>query len=513
MAQVESQSERIDQTNARTYPRAVDPHLVISGRRDLPGEIYRNLRAAILDGRIAGGERLPATRDLAARLNVSRTTVTTAYDRLISEGYATGRVGSGTYVEANVATQNARPVHARRALRPRHAWESIPLPAVFRVDHPEFDFRAGVPDARLFPNDQWRRLIARQFRSSAIGSGVYGDPAGHLGLREAIARHVGVSRGVRAISRDIVVTNGTQQAVDIVVRVLLKPRDHVAVEDPGFSPIRLLFEAMGARVTAVPVDDQGLIVDALPAETRLVYVSPSHQFPLGMSMSLSRRRALIAWAADHDAAVIEDDYDSEFRYGAKPIEALQTLDKSGRVIYVGSFSKTMLPTLRLGFVIVPESLRIATQSAKFLTDWHTSLPLQAALATFIDDGLFARHVRRMRTVYQGRYERIIDVLSRDFDDELAVIPSSVGLHVSALARTASVEQIATLTRVASAAGVECFPLSLFSAGDHPRAGLLLGYGSIDADQIEPGLNRLKGCFAAIDEPGRGRGRAGGQSRQ
>jgi GntR family transcriptional regulator / MocR family aminotransferase len=483
------------------YARTVDPHVVISGSRDLPGEIYRNLRAAILDGRIAGGERLPATRELAVRLNVSRTTVATAYDRLISEGYATGRVGSGTYVEANVASRDGRPAQPRRALRPRRAWESVPLPAVFRVEHPEYDFRAGVPDARLFPYDEWRRLMARQFRSSAVGSGVYGEPAGHLGLREAIARRVGVSRGVRAVAEDIIVTNGTQQAVDIIARVLLKPRDRVAVEDPGYSPLRLLFEAIGARVTAVPVDDEGLVVNALPTQTRLVYVSPSHQFPLGMSMSLPRRRALIAWAADHDAAVVEDDYDSDFRYGARPIEALQTLDKSGRVIYVGSFSKTMLPTLRLGFVIVPESLRLAAQSAKFLTDWHTSLPLQAALATFIDDGLFARHVRRMRTAYQGRHEKIVEVLARDFEDELAVIPSSVGLHVSALARKASVDQIATLARVASRAGVECFPLSLFSAGDNPRAGLLLGYGAIDTDQIEPGLNRLKGCFAAMDERG------------
>jgi GntR family transcriptional regulator/MocR family aminotransferase len=186
---------------------------------------------------------------------------------------------------------------------------------------------------------------------------------------------------------------------------------------------------------------------------------------------------------------------------------------SGRVIYVGSFSKTMLPTLRLGFVIVPESLRIATQAAKFLADWHTSLPLQAAMATFIGDGLFARHVRRMRTVYQGRHEKVIKVLERNFVDELAIVPSSVGLHVSALARRASVDQIATLVRVASEAGVECFPLSLFSAGDNPRAGLVLGYGAIDTDQIEPGLNRLKGCFGAMDEPGRGRRRAGGRSRQ
>jgi len=363
------------------YARTVDPHVVISGSRDLPGEIYRNLRAAIIDGHVVGGERLPATRELAVRLNVSRTTVAAAYDRLISEGYATGRVGSGTYVEANVATRDGWPAQPRRALRPRRAWESVPLPAVFRVEHPEFDFRAGVPDARLFPYDEWRRLIARQFRSPRGWQrrlrGTCWTPRSSRGdraSRRCVTRCPGRRGGHHRDQRDA--TGGGHHRPR-----LAEASRSCGRRGSGVLPLRLLFEAIGARVTAVPVDDEGLVVNALPTQTRLVYVSPSHQFPLGMSMSLPRRRALIAWAADHDAAVVEDDYDSDFRYGAKPIEALQTLDKSGRVIYVGSFSKTMLPTLRLGFVIVPESLRIAAQSAKFLTDWHTSLPLQAALAT------------------------------------------------------------------------------------------------------------------------------------
>ncbi len=292
-------------------------------------------------------------------------------------------------------------------------------------------------------------------------------------------------------------TNGTQQAVDIVARVLLGPGDRVAIEDPGYPPLHRLFVAMGARVAAVPVDDEGLVVDAIPAGTRIVYVSPSHQSPLGMSMSLARRRALLSWAERHDAAIIEDDYDSEFRYAARPIDALQTLDASGRVIYVASFSKTMLPTLRLGFVIVPESLRAATQTAKYLTDWHTSLPLQAALARFIDNGLFARHVRRMRAVYRGRHELIVQTLERTFSEELAVVPSSVGLHVSALARTASIDEIAAVVRRASAVGVECYPLSWFAFGDHARAGLLLGYGAIAVDQIDEGLRRLKRSFRRV----------------
>lgn len=204
------------------------------------------------------------------------------------------------------------------------------------------------PDAALFPYQSWRRLLARQLRPTTVGAGAYGDPAGHPGLREAIARHIGLARGVQAGAEEVVVTNGTQQAVDLVARVLLAPGDRVAVESPGYGPPRRLMASLGAEVVGVPVDDQGLVVEAIPPRTRLVYVTPSHQFPLGMAMSLPRRLALLVWAERHDAAVVEDDYDSEFRYGGRPIEPLQTLDPRGRVIYVGSFSKTLLATLRLG---------------------------------------------------------------------------------------------------------------------------------------------------------------------
>ena len=236
----------------------------------------------------------------------------------------------------------------------------------------------------------------------------------------------GAARGVHAVADDVIVTNGTQQAVDVIARVMLNPGDRVAVEDPGYSPARRLFQTLGAKVSGVPVDAEGLVVDAIPNETRLVYVSPSHQFPLGTSMSLRRRMALLAWARAHDGAILEDDYDSEFRFGGRPIEPVQMLDTSGRVIYVGSFSKTTLATLRLGFVIVPPSLRAATRAAKFVTDWHTSLPTQAAMAGFIDSGLFARHVRRMRTVYRARHERVVQVIGRDFADDFRVVPHRSG---------------------------------------------------------------------------------------
>jgi GntR family transcriptional regulator/MocR family aminotransferase len=335
--------------------------------------------------------------------------------------------------------------------------------------------------------------MSRELRPPAVGTGHYGDPAGHAGLRAAIARHVGVSRGVRADAADIVITNGIQQAIDLIGRVLLDQGACAAVENPGYPPPRLLLESLGARVVPVPVDDEGLVVDALPGDARLVYVSPSHQFPLGMAMSLRRRMALLAWAARRGAAIIEDDYDSEFRFTGHPIEPLHSLDRDGRVIYVGSFSKSMLPTLRLGFLVAPPSLRRALRMAKFLSDWHTPLPPQAALARFIDEGKLARHVRRMRVQYQARYRRIRDVLGRDFTGLLEPIPSSAGLHLSAISQTGTAEDMLNVLQHAQSVGASFFPLSDFTAGQ-AQPGLVIGYGAIPLERIDEGLHRLKACL-------------------
>lgn len=439
-----------------------------------------------------GGKALPPTRELAARLNVARTTVSVAYDRLISEGFATTRLRSGTFVARNLP-QRAEPKTLRKTvLKPHRVWETVRQPIeLWRV--PRFDFRAGLPDAQLFPYEAWRRLIAREFRPKSE-SGVYQRPAGHSGLRAAIARHLSISRGVRADEDDVIITSGTQQAIDLIARVLLKPGDRVAVEDPGYGPPRLLLNALGLRVSGVPLDDEGLIVDAIPPQTGLIYVTPSHQFPLGMSMSLNRRLALLRWARNTGGAIIEDDYDSEFRYGGRPIEPLHMLDNDGRVIYVGTFSKTMLPTLRLGFVIVPPSLREALRSAKYLADWNSPLALQAAMARFIEEGLFARHIRRMRIAYEARHRLIVACLAKSFAGELDLISSSAGLHVAALARKRSVRRIVAVVRRASAAGMECAPLSKHAVGESRRSGVLLGYGAIAPDQIEKGLDVLRQAF-------------------
>jgi GntR family transcriptional regulator/MocR family aminotransferase len=313
-------------------------------------------------------------------------------------------------------------------------------------------------------------------------------------LRSAIARHIGIARGVEASAEDVTITNGTQQALDIVARALLEPGDRVAVEDPGYEPPRALFNALKMRIVGVPVDRDGLVVEAIPRRVRLVYVTPSHQYPLGVSMSLARRHALLAWAERNDAAIIEDDYDSEFRFGGRPLEPLQTLDTAGRVIYVGSFSKTMLPTLRLGFVVTPRSIRSAVHKAKYVTDWHTSMLVQTALARFLDSGGYARHIRRISAVYRVRHAMIASVIGRSFADHLEVVPSSTGLHLTARAPHTAVGQIAAIVRRAADAGVGVQALSVFAVSESAQSGITFGYGAIATDDIHEGLRRLRKVF-------------------
>jgi GntR family transcriptional regulator/MocR family aminotransferase len=477
---------------------SVDLHVNLTDRRDLAGQIYRQIRAGVLEGRLRPGEALPPTRELASRLEVSRNTVSVAYDRLTAEGFVTTRVGAGTFVAAGLSEFRGRPwrqdgrsrirtPETARPLRPRPVWETIPDPPDL-TDEPDFDFRAGSPDVRLFPYETWRRLISRELCAPAVGAGMYGDPAGHPGLRAAIARHVGVSRAVHSEAADVIVTAGAQQALDLISRVLLEPGATAAVEDPGYPPPRWLFASQGVRVVGVPVDAEGLVVDAIPDDSRVVYVTPSHQFPLGLAMSLERRMALLDWADRHDAVIVEDDYDSEFRYGGRPIEPLQSLDPGGRVLYVGSFSKVMLPTLRLGFLVAPPSLRQALRAARYVADWHHPQADQKALAAFIDEGLLARHIRKMRGEYQTRHEHIGRVLARDFAGLLELVPSAAGLHLSALLPEGADDR--AVVRRAREAGVGLLALSQFFASA-PRSGLVLGYGAIPRTRIEEGLARLR----------------------
>lgn len=478
----------------------MDVHVSLQGRRDLSGEIYRQLRQAVLDGRLRPGERLPPSRELARRLSVSRMTVTAAYDRLTIEGFVETRVGAGTFVREHIShtVPRGEPGAVGSELRPREVWRSLRLSRAF-ARPARYELRSGVPDAALFPHDVWRRLIARELSRPNSG-GAYGHSGGCEELRAAVARHIGVSRGVRVSPEDVTVTNGAQQALDVLARVLLAPDDDVAFEDPGYPLPRLLFHSLGARVTGVPVDDDGLVVDALPPNARVVYTTPSHQYPLGLTMTLARRMALISWAQRSQAAIIEDDYDSEFRFGGRPIETLWTLDGGRRVAYVGSFSKTMLPTLRLGFIVTPPSLTEAVQSARMLSDWHSPLFVQQAMARFIDSGEFARHIRRMNRVYQTRHERIVDTISKEFKDDLEIVPATVGLHVSARSKTLNSAQIHAVVERAYEKGVAVQELSRFAERPDEHPGLIIGYGAIPVEDIADALLCLRGC---LHENGRG----------
>jgi GntR family transcriptional regulator/MocR family aminotransferase len=461
-------------------------------RGDRAAAVYRALLGAIRGGRLGPGERLPPTRALAADLGVSRTTVATAYDRLAAEGFLTARVGAGTFVAD--AARPARPPRRGTDLVPRSGWAHGPQPTSGTAAKPAYDFRVGIPDARLFPFDTWRRLVTAELRVGAHDLGTYADPAGHPPLREAIAHQLALSRGVTAVADEVLVTYGTQQAVDLVTRVLVSPGDVVAVEEPGYPMARAVFESYGARVVPVRVDLEGLVVDELPATARLVFTTPSHQFPYGPPLSLDRRRALLDFASRHRCAVVEDDYDSEFRFTERPMETLYSLDDAGRVLYLGTFSKSLVPGLRHGYLVAPAPLHEALRAALQLSVGHIDVPMQAALARFLEDGLFARHLRRARAAYGERRALVLEAIHGPLARHLELVPCQAGLHITTVLRDQDVNDVAVVAAAAEQ-GVVVEALSSYAVTGRPR-GIVLGYGAADTPSIEPGLARLAAVLSS-----------------
>jgi len=466
-------------------------HITIEGRKDLSGQLYRQLSDAIRSGRLAHGQQLPPSRLLAEQLGVSRKTVSEAYSRLTLDQLLEGRIGAGSYVRA------PNELRTHRAAAPTLAsadtlrkWEQMPTP--FRAppeSRSRYDFVGGAATPAHFPMEEWRRCVLHALRQDGAIRGRYSHTAGLPALREAIARHVSFSRGVRAAVGNVVVTNGAQQALDLLGRVLLEPGAVVAMEDPGYPAARLLFSSQGARVVGVPVDEEGMVVERIPDNARLVYVTPAHQFPLGMPMSVARRKALLERAAQIGAIVIEDDYDSEFRYEGRPTDSLQSMDTNGVVAFVGTFSKVLLPELRLGYVVLPPALLEATLVAKHLTDWHTTTLDQHALAKFIEDGYLLKHIRRCHGIYAARRERLLRLFADELSQWFAVVPATAGYHLSALAMPGV--DIDLLIRLAHRAEVGLYPLAPFFDAQLPRAGLMMGYGSIDTMDIDTALLRVR----------------------
>lgn len=458
-------------------------HLPMEGAGSLGQRLYESLRRAVLDGQLVPGERLPASRILAAELGVSRRIVVEAYERLVAEGFFTAATGRGTYVlRAPPLPRETAPLEPGPG--PGAHWRALPAWGGRRAPA-RHNFPGGVTDRALLPWVAWRRAMMAALSEASRDTSLYADPRGEAPLRRAIARYLGYSRGLACDGDAVLITQGAQQALDLLARVRVAPGDTVAVEEPGYPPARAVFEARGARVVPVPVDEEGLQVERLPPAASLIYVTPSHQFPLGMPMSLTRRLALLAFARQHGALVVEDDYDGEFRFQGRPLDALKSLDRDGRVAYLGSFSKVLHSDLRLGYLVMPPGLAPALLQARAFSDGYPPMVTQGALARLMADGEFARHLRRMQRRYQARRQRLGAALARH-PELWTPWPQVAGIHV-ALRLAGPVPDLAARLE---AHGIRANPLAPFYLGEPPGDGLLLGFGLIDGAAIDTGVAAL-----------------------
>ena len=474
-------------------------HLIIEGGRELSEQLYTQIGQAIRAGRLAEGQQLPPTRLLAQQLGISRKPVAEAYSRLTFDRLLVAQTGRGTFVAAQGGEGRQRAAGAELAARAtldRWLGYDTPFRTQIAEGRSQYDFIGGMPAPAHFPQEEWRRCILHGLRRDAGPRARYAPTEGVPELREALMRHAGYARGVRCGAHQILVTNGAQQALDLLGRVLLEPGSVVAVEDPGYPIARSLFLSQGARVACVPVDGEGIVPALIPADARLIYVTPAHQFPLGMPMSAGRKAALLARALEIGAILVEDDYDSEFRYEGRPADSLQSMDAHGLVVFLSSMSKVMLPELRLGYAVVPESILQPLCIAKHLSDWHTASMTQHALAKFIDEGHLTRHIRRGHAVYASRR----DALLRGFAGLLApwfdLVASTAGFHMAAFARKDI--DIDLLIRLARRSGVGLYSLAGFYVEAPVRKGLFLGFGAIDTLDVEAALLRVRDILLQMD---------------
>ncbi len=471
-------------------------------------DIYKLLRAQISDGTLPAESRAPSTRSLAAQLGVSRTTVTAAFEQLAAEGYlvtSTGRV-------ARIATPLKGPVspeipvsHSKRPAPTLSEFgcrlQELGVPPLPNSEPARFDFLYGAVASRDFPALAWRRayqaeLLQQQHRL------YYAAPEGDVSLRSALQGYLRRARGLTCHADQILVVHGAQQGIDLCARLMLNAGDSFAFEDPGYLMARHCFQSTGATCLPIPVDALGLDTGSLPSDrnVRLVYVTPSHQFPLGGVLPITRRQELLQWARRHNAWIVEDDYDGEFRYGQRPIDALQSIDGDGRVVYVGTFSKALSPQLRLGYLVLPPALVPVFRQAKRLTDRHAPVIEQRVLASMIESGAYERHVRRMRRENERRRAALLDAVVQYLPKEAQVRGTAAGLHVVLWLPSCSPKDESALVAAARQVGVGIYPVSpLFLATASPKqprpAGLILGYASLTVEQIQEGIKTLGGLLA------------------
>ena len=486
-------------------PPALFPAIPVDRSSSTPlyRQVYDGFRGAILDRRLRAGQRIPSTRSLAGELGISRLPVVNAFEQLVAEGYFESGIGSGTFVARNVAASPGG--EGPRGPAPGRGRKAVSRDSDFLVRR-EADpwlggrgaFRVSQPALDRFPFDTWSRLVGRHGRRMhrSPGTWSYGDSMGYRPFREAVAAYLRTARAVRCEPEQIMVVNGSQHALDLTARVLLDPGSSVWMEEPGYPGSRDVLRLRGAKLVPVPVDDDGLNVAAgveRNPRARAAYVTPSHQYPLGMTMGLSRRLELLDWARRSGSWIVEDDYDSEYRYESLPIASLQGLDRDARVLYVGTFSKVLFPALRVGYVVLPESLVPRFAAVRAATDDFPPVFLQAVLADFLREGHFARHVRRMRALYRERREALAAAIEEELGGVLTVLGGEAGMHLVATLRKKRSDRDASVA--AARRGLWAMPLSSCCFGKASRQGFVLGFGATDVPEILDGVRRLRGVLA------------------
>jgi GntR family transcriptional regulator/MocR family aminotransferase len=478
-------------------------HLKIPVERGASAEpisrrIYQAIRAQILGGTLHPGETLPSTRELADHLSVSRTTTISAYELLLAEGFIQSRQGARTVV-AEGTNPEPRPAVDEIPIRLSRFGEAAvqagtEVPSRARGTAPlRYDFVYGRSAVEVFPFEAWRRLLLQKARKATLRTLDYGSANGSPALREAISTHLKRSRGVVCDASQVIVVNGSQQALDLTARVLLNPGDSVTIEDPHYQGAREVFRAAGAKLVPISVDWEGINPKLLDEPSRIVFTTPSHQFPTGTVLSLSRRLALLEWAKKQDSIIIEDDYDGEFHYEGQPVESMQGLDTEGRVVYMGTFSRTIFPALRIGYLIAPKSLVPAFTAAKWLCDRHTATLEQETLAEFISSGAYGRHLRRVRKLNALRRQALLAAIHELLGQRVDVMGEKSGTHLTIWPRRRRIHEKTIIDRAAER-GVGVYGVApYFYHHNGSRAGIILGFSRMNEHDIREGIRRLRDC--------------------
>jgi GntR family transcriptional regulator/MocR family aminotransferase len=469
---------------------AVIPFVAVGAdARSLYRQLYDGYRTAILEGRLRAGQRIPSTRALARELGISRQPVLTAFEQLLHEGYLEGRAGSGTFVASSI-----HDMQDKAALRDGSARRRSSRKRDVAIRPAKADlgaFRVSLPALDHFPQKIWARLVTRHARGMSIELMAYGDPAGYLPLRHAVADYLRTARAVACDASQVLIVSGSQMALHLCARVLLKPKDTIYFEDPGYPGARTALTATGATLQSVPVDGEGLMVRSMrptKSAARAVYVTPSHQYPLGVSMNASRRLELLGWARRHQAWIIEDDYDSDYRFSSRPLGALQGMNGAAQVIYTGTFSKVLFPAMRIGYVVAPPSLVEKFIAQRLTLDLFPQTLDQLVLTDFLCEGHFSRHVRRMRAIYQSRRDTLVSEIEKHLGGLLTIVNADAGMHLTArLPRSFDDVEV---VRLARARGISAIALSTCYMANTRDPGLVLGFGGVPEAEIIRGVQTL-----------------------